>query len=296
MSTLPTTIAEYLRQLRAELRDADPALLQDALYDAEEYLRSALAEQPERPEAEVLAEIASSYGAPSEVADIYRNTEVTVTRALRPPRPAPQANALKAFFGVASDPRAYAGLFYMLLSLATGVFYFGWTMAGLSLSVGLSILIIGIPFVILFFGSVRLLSLVEGRLVEVMLGERMPRRPPYTDRKQPLMARIGAMFSDPRTWSTLLYLLLMLPLGIVYFVSAVTGLSLGTGLVVGGFVHLFSAMGVVMVDDLHFTLPRVFAPFVIVLGVVLLFLTLHLARGVARLHGALAKHLLVKVG
>lgn len=296
MSTLPTTIAEYLRQLRAELREADPALLQDALYDAEEYLRSALAEQPDRPEAEVLAEIASSYGAPSEVADIYRNTEVTVTRALRPPRPAPQANALKAFVGVASDPRAYAGLFYMLLSLATGIFYFTWTVTGLSLSLGLSILIIGIPFVILFFGSVRLLSLVEGRLVEVMLGERMPRRPPYTDREQPLMARIGAMFSDPRTWSTLLYLLLMLPLGIVYFVSAVTGLSLGTGLVVGGFVHLFSAMGVVMVDDLHFTLPRVFAPFVIVLGVVLLFLTLHLARGVARVHGALAKHLLVKVG
>lgn len=296
MSALPTTIAEYLRQLRAELRKADPALLQDALYDAEEYLRSALAEQPERPEAEVLAEIASSYGAPSEVADIYRNTEVTVTRALRPPRPAPQANALKAFVGVAADPRAYAGLFYMLLSLATGIFYFTWTVTGLSLSLGLSILIIGIPFVILFFGSVRLLSLVEGRLVEVMLGERMPRRPPYTDREQPLMARIGAMFSDPRTWSTLLYLLLMLPLGIVYFVSAVTGLSLGTGLVVGGFVHLFSAMGVVMVDDLHFTLPRVFAPFVIVLGVVLLFLTLHLARGVARVHGALAKHLLVKVG
>ncbi len=62
----------------------------------------------------------------------------------------------------------------------------------------------------------RLLSLVEGRLIEVMLGERMPRRPLYADRERPLLTRIGAMFTDPRTWSTQLYFLLMLPLGIVY--------------------------------------------------------------------------------
>jgi hypothetical protein len=33
---LPRTIAEYLDQLRAALAGADPALVQDALYDAEE--------------------------------------------------------------------------------------------------------------------------------------------------------------------------------------------------------------------------------------------------------------------
>jgi uncharacterized membrane protein len=295
MTALPSTIPEYLRQLRHELRDADPAMLQDALYDAEEYLRSALAEQPGRAETEVLAEIASSYGAPAEVADIYRTTEVTVTRALRPPRPSAQPGLLKAFFGVASDPRAYAGLFYMLLSLATGIFYFTWTVTGVSLSIGLSILIIGIPFVILFLGTTRLLSLVEGRIVEVMLGERMPRRPTYTDREQPLMTRIGAMFKDPRTWSALLYLALMLPLGVVYFMIAVTGLSLGLGLVGGSFLHLFSAVGMVQIDDLHFSLPPAFAPLTLLLGVVVLFLTLHIARGVAKLHGALAKQLLVKV-
>ena len=65
--------------------------------------------------------------------------------------------------------------------------------------------------------------MVEGRIVEVMLGERMPRRPVYADRERPLLKRIVAMFTDPRTWSTLLYMLLMLPLGIVYFTIAVTG-------------------------------------------------------------------------
>lgn len=38
----PRTIAEYLEQLRAALAGADPALIQDALYDAEEHLRAEL--------------------------------------------------------------------------------------------------------------------------------------------------------------------------------------------------------------------------------------------------------------
>lgn len=307
MNALPTTISEYLRQLRAALRDADPAMLQDALYDAEEYLRAALAEQPDRPEAEVLAEIASSYGAPEEVADIYRTTEVTVSRALRSPRPARQSNALKAFFGVAADPRAYAGLFYMVFSLATGIFYFSWTVTGLSLSLGLSILIIGIPLIVLFFASVRVLSLVEGRLVEVMLGERMPRRPLYQDAELPLLTRIGNMFTDPRTWSTLLYLVLMLPLGIVYFTTAVTGLSFGVAIVLEGLLHIAhlnglwdaDRIGLVQGDySIWFVRPDyspIWIPLRIAMGVLVLFLTLHLARGVASVHGALAKQLLVKV-
>lgn len=296
MSRVPTTIREYLAQLRAELQDADPALLQDALYDAEEYLRSALAEQPDRPEAEVLAEIATSYGAPAEVADIYRQTEVTVARALKPPRPAPSGSALKAFFAVAADPRTYAGLFYMLLSLATGIFYFSWTVTGLSLSLGLSLLIIGVPLIVLFFASVRLLSLVEGRIVEVMLGERMPRRPLYQDVDVPLLQRIGNMFTDPRTWSTMLYLVLMLPLGIIYFTLAVTGLSLGVGLVVGAMLKVLDPFGVLEAfGHVSVSMPLALSPFALVLGVLLVFLTLHVARGVARVHGAIAKQLLVKV-
>ena len=166
---LPDNIPDYLEHLRRSLAGADPALVQDALYDAGEYLRSELAANPGMSEADVIRQVASSYGAPDEVADIYRDTEVTVATALRAPPPKPRGSVLGRFFGVFADPRAYAALFYMLLSLATGIFYFTWTVTGISLSAGLSILIIGIPVVILYFGSVRLLSLVEGRIVEVML-------------------------------------------------------------------------------------------------------------------------------
>lgn len=292
----PKTIPDYLEQLRDALRGADPALVQDALYDAEEYLRSELAENPGTDEATLLANIATTYGAPEEVADIYRETEVQVSKALSTPPKRPQRSAIGQFFGVATDARAWTALFYMLLSLATGIVYFTVVVTGLSLSGGLAILIIGIPFVILFLGIVRLLSLVEGRLVEVMLGERMPRRPLYAERGLPLMTRIGRMFTDPRTWSTMLYMLLMLPLGIVYFTVAVTMLSVSLGLIAGFVVALAEILGIGWLDaEWYITLPAMWElPLLLVVGVLGLFLTLHLAKLVGWLHGTLAKHLLVK--
>jgi len=304
-TALPTSIAEYLEQLRAALVGADPALVQDALYDAEEYLRSEMAENPKKSEAEVIASVAGSYGAPDEVADIYRDTEVTVNRALRAPPPRPRKSALGDFFGVIADPRAYTSMFYMVLSLATGIFYFTWVVAGASLSAGLAVLIIGIPFVILFFGSVRILSLVEGRLVEVMLGERMPRRPLYAERGKPLLQRIADMFIDPRTWSTMVYFLAMLPLGIIYFTITVTMIAIALGFIAAPVAVWFfganAALGVdhwqllSIRDDVIGTSVELWAlPLLFVAGFLLLFFTLHVVRGIGMLHGLLAKHLLVK--
>lgn len=304
-TALPTSIPEYLEQLRAALAGADPALVQDALYDAEEYLRSEMAENPDKSEAQVIASVAGSYGAPEEVAEIYRDTEVKVNRALRAPPPPPRKSVLGQFFGVFADPRAYTAMFYMVLSLATGIFYFTWVVAGASMSAGFAVLIIGIPFVILFFGSVRLLSLVEGRLVEVMLGERMPRRPLYAERGKPLMQRIMDMFIDPRTWSTMVYFLAMLPLGIIYFTVVVMMVTVALAFMGAPLaVWFFGADAGVSVDGwqllsindhLLTTSVQLWAlPLLFVAGFLLLFATLHVARGIGQLHGLFAKHLLVK--
>lgn len=317
---LPTTIPEYLEQLRAALAGADPAMIQDALYDAEEYLRSELAEQAGKSEAEVIAGVAGSYGAPEEVAEIYRETEVTVNRALRTPlpgrRPAPPPppaagvaaaaatatavpkprSAAARFFGVVLDPHTYGALFYMLLSLVTGIFFFTWVVTGLSLSVSLLILIVGIPVLLLFLGSVRVLSLVEGRIIEALLGVRMPRRPAYTDRSQGWLARIGAMFSDGRTWLTMLYFVLMLPLGVAYFSIATTLLSTSLALVFGPLADvLFDQPVGIWIDGVNVAGSVWLWPLSMAAGLALLFATLHLARAIGRLHGAVAKHLLVRL-
>ncbi|MBN8224243.1 MAG: sensor domain-containing protein [Xanthomonadales bacterium] len=307
---LPTTIPEYLAQLREALAGADPAMVQDALYDAEEYLRSELAANQAkagggRNEAEVIAAVAGSYGAPEEVADIYRETEVTVNRALRPPQPPKRRSLAGRFFGVVADPYTYGSLFYMLLAMATGIFYFTWVVTGASLSLGLLVLIVGIPLLLLFLMSVRLLSLVEGRIVETLLGVRMPRRPLYTQRDKPWMTRIKELFTDPRTWTAMAYLLLMLPLGTAYFSAVVTLLALSISLAVTPVLVWTGVANANMSIDgwqllnygegvVHTSLPAWGLPALFVCGVLLLFATLHLARLVGRFHGWLAKHLLVR--
>jgi uncharacterized membrane protein len=305
----PRSIDEYLRQLRSALGGEDAALIQDALYDAEEYLRAEVAAHPDRSEADVLELIASTYGAPEEVAAAYRDTEAKVRAALKAPTPAAAAHGsgLQRFFGVFMDGRAYTSLFYMLLTLATGIAYFTIVVTGLSLSVGFAILIIGIPFFLAFIGVTRVIALGEGRLLEAATGERMPRRPVHPGPAASWLTRIADMLKDVRTWTTLLYMLLMLPLGIIYFTVAVTVLSVGLALTVMPLVAIAQHLGwagnaTLFSDDVsigsfalagHSLLAAVLLGIV---GVLVVTLLMHLARAVARGHAHLAKTLLVAPG
>jgi uncharacterized membrane protein len=305
----PRSIDEYLRQLRAALAGQDPALVQDALYDAEEYLRAEVAAHADKSEADVLELIASTYGAPEEVGAAYRDNEVKVKAALKtpPPRAAAQASGTRRFLGVFMDPRAYTSLFYMLLTLATGIMYFTFVVTGLSLSAGLAVLIIGLPFFLAFIGMARVIALGEGRLLEAITGERMPRRPLHPGPAAGWWTRIGEMLKDARTWTTLLYLMLMLPLGIVYFVIAIVGLAIGLRLVVApvifagltlGWFPPGAQWGVFQIDDWSLGTPDtvISALVEVALGVVILTLLMHAARGITRGHARLAKALLVEPG
>jgi hypothetical protein len=112
------------------------------------------------------------------------------------------------------------------------------------------------------------------------------------------------MLSDPRTWATLLYMLLMLPLGVTYFVIvvALSAASLALMLMPIAKAFDFFGLGRDFVGG-YVTVDWGFGPHVpdwgdvtitFVVGFILLFLMLHLVRAIGRMHGALAKHLLVK--
>jgi uncharacterized membrane protein len=294
----PRSIEQYLEALRAALAGEDPALVQDALYDAEEYLRAEVAANPERDEADTLELIASTYGAPDEVAAAYRTTEKQVRTALAPPPRKVSRTAFGRFFAVYGDSRTWTALFYMLLALVTGIFYFTATVTGLSMSAGLMVMIIGIPVFLLFVGFTRVLALAEGRLVEGLLGQRMPRRPVYPSKGTPIFERIKDMLTDRRTWTTMLYFLLMLPLGILYFTIAITGISVGLGLIIGsvGGLLLWAGVGsggILLDNGVYFGPSPALAPLIFIAGVLLLTAVMHLVRGIGRMHGTLAKNLLV---
>ena len=102
------------------------------------------------------------------------------------------------------------------------------------------------------------------------------------------------MLADQRTWTTLLYLVLKLPLGIAYFVASAVGLSLSFGLIASPIMllvapHYTSETPMFMHHPM--TMPE--ACLLAVAGVVVLTMLMHLARGLGSLHGHLAKRLLV---
>ena len=117
-----------------------------------------------------------------------------------------------------------------------------------------------------------------------------------SDTSLPLLQRIGAMFTDGRTWLTMLYFVLMLPLGVAYFCIATTLLSTSLALVFAPLADLFfdQPLGG-WINDVNVGGAFWLWPAMVAVGGLLLFATLHLARGIGRLHGAVAKHLLVRL-
>jgi uncharacterized membrane protein len=294
----PDTVNAYLAELRRALKGAPAGLISDALADCEDHLNSEIEQNPELSETQILASVVDTYGTPEEIAEEYRDMETTISTPF-PKSEVPDERRF-GFFNVVSDPRTYGALLYMLLSLATGIFYFTWVVTGLSLSIGFAILIFGIPFALLFIASVRVLSYVEGRIVEALLGVRMPRRPPMEpSADQGLWTKIKEAFTDVRTWSSLFYMLLMLPLGVTYFVMGVVGLSLSIGVVGGSIYSLITGESHIQIQDAPYLEHMLHtAPGLIVFafaGILLFFVVLHVARAVGWVHGKIAEGLLVRL-
>ena len=101
------------------------------------------------------------------------------------------------------------------------------------------------------------------------------------------------MLKDPRTWGTIVYLLLMLPLGIFYFVFAVVGLTVSLAMIAAPIVMLLWHGDLIQIDGVVETPHPALLPLMSILGIVLLTVTLHLSRGIGYLHGQVAKSLLV---
>jgi hypothetical protein len=296
----PETVKAYLDALTGALKahKCSAGLISDALADAEEHLNNEIASHPELTEAAVLASVIETYGTPDEIAEEYKSMEATLSGPF--PKTEQPEERHYGFFGIIGDPRAYGALLYMLLSLVTGIVYFTFVVTGVSLSLGLFITLIGIPLGLLVIGMTRLLAHVEGRLVEGLLGVRMPRRlPAQTATDETIVVKIKEALLDTRTWSSMLYLLLMLPLGIVYFVIAVVGVTVPLSMIGGSIAALVTGHSHIQIDQVPW-LEHLFntAPGLVLLiggGALLFFVTLHIARGVGWLHGRIAELLLVRL-
>jgi len=289
------TIDQYLEALKNEMQGSDSALLSDALADAREHLSIALAVVREKNadvnEADALKTIIEEYGTPEETASAYQEVERRTSPSLK--QTAKPQSWFVRFFGVYADARAWGALLYMLIAFVTGVFYFTWAVTGLSLSISFAIFIFGLPFSLLFLLSVRGLALLEGRLVEALLGVRMPRRPLFSHQGMKWFDRLKALLTDKATWLMLVYMFFQFVLGTVYFVLLVTVLSFLLSLIVVPFLQGFLHEPLVNLNGARYFIPAWSYPLFVLGGFLLWTIFMNTARGVGQLHGRFAKWMLV---
>ena len=294
------SVHEYLELLREELAGCDPATLQDALSDAEEHLRTALEKDIEGslglPEAKALPPIIDKYGSPQEVAEAYLQMESLTKPALAHRRTRGERSFIHRYLAVLTDARAWGALLYLLFSMITGIVYFTWVITGLSLSLGLMVLVIGLPFAALFLLSVRSIAFVEGRIVEALLGIRMPRRTLFTHTKKSWLDQIKSLFLEDRTWTTIAYMILQLPLGIFYFTVFTVLIATSLAFLANPVLEFVFQEPVIHLGAIAYHIPIWLMPLLVVAGFMLLLATMQLAKFLGRQHGVLAKVLLVGRG
>ena len=184
----------------------------------------------------------------------------------------------------------------MLISIITGTVYFSWAVTGLSISLGVMILIVGIPITILFLLSFRGIAFVEGRIVEALLGERMPRRASFTDSNLPWVERLKILLTGKATWLSWIYMILMLPIGVIYFTGMVILLSVSLALILSPILaYVYNLpIGTFIDGDVIWQIPNYLTPLFSFLGVGLVTATMHIARWVGKFQGKFAKALLVR--
>ncbi len=217
---------------------------------------------------------------------------VAASRPSATGEPAAQASLLRKPLGVYVDPRTWGAAFFMLVSFVTGILYFTWAVTGLGLSIGFLILIIGLPFAFLFLLSVRGIALVEAKLMQACLGVSVTPPQVFTKPGSNLPERLKALLTDRSTWSALLYLVLQLPLGVIYFCVTVTLISLALALMSTPILYVLTPTPVIMISGEVIRLPAWPVVLIEIGGFLLLTATMHVIRGIGSWHGRYAKALL----
>jgi len=290
-------IKEYLVKLKEELGGSDPALIQDALSDAEEHLQNALDEaiesSPKISESEALKSLIEKYGTPAEIASAYREIESRIQPTLAPIKPTKKLSLGAKFFSAAGESRTWGALLYILISGLTAFVYGTWALLGGTFSFLSLILIIGIPVTGLFLLSLRGIALVEGRIIEALLGIRMPRKPVFLHRALNWRQKYKALITEAHTWKIFAYLILHFILGIAYFLIIFILLSLSIKLAL--YPLWFWTLGRPLITINQPFYPAAWSyPLVVAAGILLLYSTFHLIRFIGRFHGRLAKSMLVR--
>lgn len=201
------------------------------------------------------------------------------------------------FFGVIARGQTYLNFVYLFLAFPLGLIYFIFLIVGLSVGIGTIIIWIGLAILALTIAGWWLMAGFERVMAINMLKVDIP---PMTTTKlekaTTTLDKLGAYLSNPVTWKGLAYLLVKFPLGTLSFVVlttlTVTTVVLLTAPIVFPFFNpVVEFWNTTLVVD---TMAEASVCFVI--GLALLFVSLHIFNGLAWVSGQFAKVMLGNPG
>lgn len=277
-------IQEHLDRLAAGLADQTPKVVEDAVWRERIRIQQAL---------DRLSWTDPGLDAATAITQALEHLDDPPSAAKAPPFRWP------TFFGVYREPRTWSSFAFLLLCLPMGIAAFTWAVTGLSLSLGLLPIFVGLPMLAAFLLSCRAWVNFETHMAASILGTPAAYIPALP--KGPLLQRLGNLFRSSATWSSLTYLVLLLPLGIVDFTLSVTCLATfgGITLMPLAYAHLKAHPNPESLWLLEHSFMPLYGPghpapmgFVLLvafLGFLGLTASLHLILALGRLHGRILK-------
>lgn len=140
------------------------------------------------------------------------------------------------------NPKTYATILYLLLALPLGIIYFTVAITGLTLSIALTPVFVGIP---MFFGMAKLLNGIvsfEQGLIRHILGLPVPPAAalnhPSAEVGSNWFMRMVKGFDGGLFIRNLMLVLLRFVTGIVFFAVMIVALALGIGFIALPVVHI----------------------------------------------------------
>lgn len=193
------------------------------------------------------------------------------------------------FFAVAFKPQTYLNLLYLLMAFPLGIFYFIVLIVGFSLGLPLLIIWVGILVLLFVFAAWWAFAAFERQLAMWLLQEDVPSmaRPEPTGPR--LWDKVVAILTNPVTWKSLLYLFAKFPLGIVSFTVLVTALAVPVTLMAAPFLYKIMPIQVDITWNTGWQIDTAAeAGIAFLIGLFLLFISLHLLNWLAWLSGRFA--------
>ncbi|MBU1225772.1 MAG: sensor domain-containing protein [Actinobacteria bacterium] len=205
---------------------------------------------------------------------------------------------MDGFFTPLIRARTYRRLFYLLLGLPFGIFYFVFLVTAVSVGVGLVIIWVGVLILVFAVAAWRGMGHFERGFANSMLGGSIEAPQPLVvgrddQGRRTQWTRVKAMLADSYTYRSFFWLLLRFPFGIAGFVIGVTGTSLALGLVAAPVALAFPDWST-RIDGVSRVLDGLewLAVIVPLLGLLVAAVTAHVVNGFAEVHLMVAGSLL----